>query len=166
MTAKQRRHAVTWLRTDRHASERRARRIVGISASSYRYASRRAVSDQPIRQRLRALAEHRPRWGSPRLHWLLVREGLVINHKRTERLYREEQLAVVRRRRQKRASAPRVLPAAPVRPNVRWSMDFVWDTLADGRPFRAFTLVDDFTRECPAIAVDTHLSSERVIAVL
>lgn len=166
MTAAQRREAVTWLRTTRHVSERRARRVVGISASSYRYGSRRAAGDAPVRQRLRALAEQRPRWGSPRLHWLLVREGLVVNHKRTERLYRDERLAVARRRRRKRVSVPRVIPPAPSQPNERWSMDFVRDTLADGRPFRAFTVVDDFTRECPVIAVDTHLSSERVIAVL
>lgn len=167
MTADQRRRAVTWLRTDRQTSERRARRVVGLSASSYRYVSRRAAQDAPVRERLRRLAEQRPRWGSPRLHWLLAREGLVVNHKRTERLYREEHLAVARRRRRrKRVSVPRVLPPAPQRPNERWSMDFVRDTFADGRPFRAFTVVDDFTRECPVIAVDTHLSSERVIAVL
>lgn len=166
MTAAQRREAVTWLRTTRHVSERRARRVAGISASSYRYVSQRGIEDEPVRLRLRVLAEQRPRWGSPRLHWLLVREGWVINHKRTERLYRDERLAVARRRRQKRVSVPRVLPPAPVQPTERWSMDFVRDTLADGRAFRAFTVVDDFTRECPVIAVDTHLSSERVIAVL
>lgn len=165
MTAEQRRRAVTWLRTVRHVSERRARRVSGISASSYRYASRRVARDQPAR--LRRLAEQRPRWGSPRLHYLLAREGLVVNHKRTERLYREEQLAIARRRRgRKRVSMARVVPPAPMGPKERWSMDFVRDTLADGRVFRAFTVVDDFTRECPVLAVDTHLPSERVLAVL
>jgi len=169
VTAEQRRRAVTWLRTSRrdvHVSERRARRLAGISASSYRYASRRAAHDAPVRRRLRALAEQRPRWGSPRLHWLLAREGLVVNHKRTERLYGEERLAVARRRRKKRVSEPRVVPPAPTAPNERWSMDFVRDTLADGRAFRGFTVVDDFTRECPVIEVDAHLPSERVIAAL
>lgn len=166
VTAAQRRCAVTWLRVERRTSERRARRLVGLSASSYRYASRRAAADAPVRRRLRELAERRPRWGSPRLHWLLVREGLVVNHKRTERLYHEERLAVARRRRKKRVSEPRVMPAAPAGPNERWSMDFVRDTLADGRAFRAFTVVDDFTRECPVIEVDAQLSSERVIAAL
>ena len=166
VTADQRRRAVTWLRTARHVSERRARRVAGLSASSYRYASRRAVADAPVRRRLRALAEKRPRWGSPRLHYLLRREGLVVNHKRTERLYREERLTVARRRRRKRASEPRVTPPPPTRPNERWSTDFMRDTLADGRPFRVFTVVDDFTRESPVIAVDAQLSSERVIGVL
>ena len=91
--------------------------LAGISASSYRYVSQRGVADHPVRQRLRALAELRPRWGSPRLHWLLVREGLVVNHKRTERLYGEERFAVTRRRRRKRVSAPRVVPAGPGAPD-------------------------------------------------
>jgi putative transposase len=151
---------------DRRTSERRARRLVGLSASSYRYASRRAFTDAPVRRRLRELAERRPRWEGPRLHWLLVREGLVVNHERTERLYHGERLAVARRRRRKRVSEPRVVPPAPARPNERWSMDFVRDTLADGRAFRAFTVVDDFSRECPVTAADSHLSSERVIAAL
>ena len=166
VTASQRRRAVTWLRTSRHVSERRARRVAGISASSYRYVSRRAAPDTPVRERLRQLAQRRPRWGSPRLHYLLVREGLVVNHKRTERLYREEHLGVARRRRRKRVSEPCMAPPVPTAPNERWSMDFVRDTLADGRAFRAFTVVDDFTRESPVIDVDTHLPSERVIAVL
>lgn len=167
MTAEQRRRAVTWLRSSRQVSARRARRVVGLSASSYRYTSRRTERDAPVRARLRALAEKRPRWGSPRLHYLLAREGRVVNHKRTERLYRAEHLAVPRRRgRRKHVSTPRVAPPAPTRPNERWSMDFVRDTFADGGAFRAFTLVDDYTRECPVIEVDRHLPSARVIEVL
>lgn len=167
MTAEQRRRAVTWLRSSRQVSARRARRVVGLSASSYRYTSRRTERDAPVRARLRALAEKRPRWGSPRLHYLLAREGRVVNHKRPERLYRAEHLAVPRRRgRRKHVSTPRVAPPAPTRPNERWSMDFVRDTFADGGAFRAFTLVDDYTRECPVIEVDRHLPSARVIEVL
>lgn len=167
VTAAQRRRAVTWLRSSRQVSARRARRVVGLSASSYRYTSRRTERDAPVRARLRALAEKRPRWGSPRLHYLLAREGRVVNHKRTERLYRAEHLAVPRRRgRRKHVSTPRVAPPAPTRPNERWSMDFVRDTFADGGAFRAFTLVDDYTRECPVIEVDRHLPSARVIEVL
>ena len=87
MTAEQRRRAVTFLRTSRRASLRRACRLVGIGRSGYGYTSRRAARDAPVRARLRVLAGQRPRWGVPRLHWLLRREGLVPNHKRTERLY-------------------------------------------------------------------------------
>lgn len=83
-----------------------------------------------VRRRLRELAVQRPRWGSPRLHWLLAREGLVVNHKRTERLYAEEHLTVACRRRRKRVSVPRVVPPAPTAPQARWSMDFVRDERA------------------------------------
>ena len=124
VTAPHRRRAVTWLRTDRHVSERRARRVAGISASSYRGASRRYERDQRLRRRLRSLAEQRPRWGSARLHWLLTREGLVINHK----LYGA---TLPRRATRSRAASeearqyPRVTPPTPTCPTERWSMDFV-----------------------------------------
>jgi putative transposase len=85
-----------------------------------------------------------------------------VNRECTERSYAEEHLAVARRGR-KRANVPRVMPLAPGAPNQRWSMDFVRDTLADGRAFRSFTLDDDSTRERPASAVDAHRSGERGI---
>ena len=90
----------------------------------------------------------------------------MTNHNRTERLYREEHLAVERHRRREHVSMPRIVPPAPVAPNERWSMDVGSDTFADGRPFRAFTVLDDLTRKWLVIAVDTHLSSAAVIAVV
>ena len=97
---------------------------------------------------------------------MLKREGLVINHKRTERLYREEGLSLKVRKRKKRTAVTRVeLPKAS-KPNQRWSMDFVQDQLADGRRFRTLTIVDAFTRECPALEVDTSIGGKRVARVL
>jgi putative transposase len=91
----------------------------------------------------------------------------AVNHKRIERIYREEGLQLPRKRKGKRRGMGRAgLPVGPRRPNARWSMDFVMDTLADGRKFRAFVVVDDFTRECLGIEVDTSLSGERVARVL
>jgi putative transposase len=112
------------------------------------------------------LAEQRKRFGSPRLHILLKREGLVVNHKRTERLYREEGLALRRKRRRKGAAGARVTIPPPQRVNEKWSMDFVTDSIVTGRRFRALTIVDDFTRECPTIEVDTSLGGRRVVSVL
>lgn len=167
MTAEQRRAAVTHLVRARRASLRRACRLVGISRASYGYVSRRAAADAPVRARLRALAAAHPRWGAPRLHWRLAREGLVVNHKRTERLYAREGLAVrPRPARRARPSAPRVAPRAPTRPAERWSMDFVHDALANGREIRCLTVVDDFTRECPLIAVAPSFGAAQVIAAL
>ena len=133
--------------------------------STYRYRSRRQ-EPAGLRQRLLELAAERPRFGYRRLHVLLVREGWAVNHKRIQRIYSEEKLAVRRKRRKRVAQTarqPRVLPEGP---NERWSMDFMADSLATGRGFRTLNVVDDFTRECLAIEVDTSLSGERVTRVL
>ena len=121
---------------------------------------------QLLRERLRQLAQERRRFGSPRLHLLLRREGLVVNHKRTERLYREEGLALRRKRRRKGASVVRVEPPEAQRPNEKWAMDFVHDSTADGRRFRALVVMDEYTRECLVIEVDRSLGGKRVVSVL
>jgi len=97
---------------------------------------------------------------------MLKREGLVINHKKTERLYREEGLALRRKRKRKGAAGIRVVMAPPQRVNERWSMDFVTDSTVTGRRFWGLTIVDDYSRECPAIEVDTSLGGRRVVIVL
>jgi len=97
---------------------------------------------------------------------MLKREGLVINHKRTERIYHEEGLALRRKRRRKCAGGSRVMMPSPQKPNQRWSMDFVTDSIVTGRRFRALAIVDDYSRECPVIEVDTSLGGARVVSVL
>lgn len=169
MTAEQRRTVVAYVQEaaeaeGRPVSERRACRWLGVHRTPVRYVSRRAP-DTELRERLRTLAAEHPRWGVPRLVWLLRREGRTDNYKRVERVYREEGLAV-RRRSRKRAAQARVERPAPDAPNVRWSMDFVRDTTASGRVFRALTIVDDFTRESLGIEVDTSLPGARVVQVL
>ncbi len=119
-----------------------------------------------VRTRLRELATERPRFGYRRLHALLRREGVVVNHKRIERLYREENLAIrrrshTRRRREKRGAAS-VLSC----PNERWGLDFVSDALTSGRHLRLLCILDLFTREALAIEVDSSLPGARVVAVL
>jgi len=146
-------------------SVRKACILVDMSRTVFGYVSRRE-EDLVLRQRLRELASQRKRFGSPRLHIMLRREGLVVNHKRTERLYREEGLALRRKRRRKGASGARVILPAPERPNQIWSMDFVADSLVTGRRFRALAIVDDYSRECPVIEVDTSLGGRRVVGVL
>jgi putative transposase len=97
---------------------------------------------------------------------MLKREGLVINHKRTERIYREEGLALRRKRRRKGAAGARAIFPLPQRTNERLSMDFVTDSINTGGRFRALAIVDDYSRECPAIEVDTSLGGRRVVGVL
>lgn len=146
-------------------SERRACRTLGIARTTVRYQSRRPDAEG-LRERLHALAGERRRFGYRRLTILLRREWYAVNHKRVFRLYREESLKVLRRRRKRVALGRAVRPEVPTRPNERWSMDFMQDTLADGRCFRTLNIVDDFTREVLAIEVDTSLPGLRVVRVL
>ena len=146
-------------------SARRFCRLTGWNRSSLQYRSE-GREDAALREPLRYWAACKPRWGAPILHAVLKAEGLVINHKRTERLYREEGLSLRRKRRRKLPSVARVPLSVPRGPNERWSMDFIHDQLATGRRFRCLTLVDDFTRQCLAIHVDTSIGGTSVVAVL
>jgi putative transposase len=138
---------------------------VGLPRASYDY---RPVErhDDELREKIRELAHQRKRFGCPRIHLLLRREGMVVNHKRTERIYREEGLSLRKRKRRKTAAMARVILPVPTMPNERWSMDFVTDSIVTGRRFRALVIVDNYSRECPAIEVDTSLGGRRVVQVL
>ena len=149
----------------RGLSQRRACRLAGIGHSTLRYQRRRA-NDELMRKRLRELAAQRRRFGYRRLGWLLAREGHAMNHNKLYRLYREERLMVRRRGGRKRALGSRTPMMVPAGINQRWSLDFVSDTLADGRRFRVLCVLDDFSRECLAAVVDTSLSGMRVVREL
>ena len=125
----------------------------------------RQANDE-LRQKLRELAMVRRRFGYRRLHALLRREGLAVNHKRVYRLYVEEKLWVRKRNRKRRIAVPRVPMLAPTDVNQVWSLDFVSDALASGRRFRTLNITDDYSREAPAIEVDTSLGGVRVTRVL
>jgi len=135
--------------------------MIGCVRMTVRYCSRRP-QDTELRERLRALAHERRRFGYRRLHVLLRREGFIVNHKRLFRLYREERLMVRRRGGRKRALGTRAPMLVPQLPNDRWSVDFVADQFIDGRRLRIFVVVDDCTRECLALIADTSISGIRV----
>jgi putative transposase len=155
------RKAVAHLVEAHGMSERRACKSIGCCRMTMRYRTIRS-DDTGLRQRMKALAQERRRFGYRRLHVLLKREGYVINHKKLFRLYREEKLAVRRRGGRKRAIGTRAPMLVPIGPNERWSLDFVSDQLTCGRRFRILTVVDDCTRECLALVADTSLSGVRV----
>lgn len=159
------RQAVGYLRGEFEMSERRACRVLGVGRSSCRYRARRQVA-VGLLEDLRAHAVARPRFGYRRIHALLRRGGWRVNHKRVYRLYRAEGLAVRRRRRKRMALGLRTVLPPPSRRNERWSMDFTLDTMATGRRFRTLNIVDEFTRECLAIEVDTSIGGSRVARVL
>ena len=156
-----RREAVAYLRHAFEMSERRACRVIGGDRASVRYKGVRP-DDGALRERLKALAQERRRFGYRRLHVLLRREGHAVNKKRVQRLYREERLTVRRRGGRKRAIGTRRPMVTPVAADQRWSLDFVSDQLTDGRRFRILAVVDDCTRECLALIADTSISGRRV----
>jgi len=155
------REAVAHVRSAFELSERRACRMIGCVRMTVRYRSRRAA-DTELRERLRALAHERRRFGYRRLHVLLRREGFIVNHKRLFRIYREERLLVRRRGGRKRALGTRAPMLIPEWPNDRWSLDFVADQFIDGRRLRILVVVDECTRECLALIADTSISGVRV----
>ena len=140
--------------------ERRACVGLGVSRSTKRYKAIR--DDGDLRERLRCLAKERRRFGYRRLHVLLKRAGIKINLKKVYRLYTEEGLTVRKRKGHKRAIGTRApLPRADGL-NQIWSLDFVSDALSDGRRFRILSVVDQYSRECLGLVVDTSLSGARV----
>jgi len=146
-------------------SQRRACRLAGLNLSTWQYKSfNQAVPG--LRERIIELAQERRRFGYRRLHILLRREGLNVNHKAVHRIYREEGLQVRKRKRKRIGPVDRQPILLPDLINERWSMDFVSDGLSNGRRFRTLNIVDDFSRECPAIEVDTSLTGMRVVRVL
>jgi putative transposase len=115
---------------------------------------------------MRELADTRRRFGCRRLHVLLKREHLVVNHKRTERIYKEEHLSLRVRKRKKTASHGRVAIQEAEDVNELWAMDFLQDSLFDGRRTRVLAVIDMFTRECLRLEVDTSIKGQRVVTAL
>lgn len=121
-------------------SERRACRVIDADRKSERYRSKRD-DDASLREKLRKLANQRRRFGYRRLHIMLRRVGVIINRKKTQRLYQEEGLAVRRRRSRKRAVRTRAPAPVLALPNQRWSLDFV-HVRAAGLPRVGATPID------------------------
>jgi putative transposase len=165
VTPAAKREAVAHLQALLDVSERRACRVIAADRTVIRYQSCRG-DDEVLREKLRALAHQRRRFGYRRLHILLRRDGIAINRKKTQRLYREEGLTVRRRKGRKRAVGARAPAPVIALPNQRWSLDFVHDQLASGRRFRILNVVDDVTRECLAAVTDTSICGKRVVREL
>jgi len=145
-------------------SERTACRLARVSRTAYRYQPV-VRDDAPLRARLKQLATDYPRYGYLMLHGLLKAEGLVVNKKRTYRLYTEETLQV-RTKRRKKLVRPRIPMEIPTRVNERWSMDFVSDQLSDGRRFRVLNIVDDYSREMAGQLAAVSITGHQVSRLL
>lgn len=159
-----RRSVVAYLVETYGLSQRRSCRLISVWRTTHRYRAKRG-DDEPLRTQLRALATRYPRHGSPRLCDKLRQDGVLINHKKLERIYREERL-MVKRRRRKNAAQARVPAPLPTGLNERWSIDFMSDATASGRKLRLFNAVDDFSREAIAMHVDSSITGLAVARIL
>jgi len=150
---------------DRGLSERQALKVAGMSASSLRYqpAPDRNVE---LRDSIVALAHRHRRYGAGMIYLKLRQQGLVVNHKRVERLYAEARLQVRRRKRKKVPVGERQPLVRPEVANAVWSMDFVFDRSADGRVIKCLTIVDDATHEAVAIVPERAISGQQVTRIL
>jgi putative transposase len=164
--AEAKRNAVAHLQNDFEISERHACKLLKFPRSTNRYESMK-IDDSLFRERVLYWADKKKRYGAPRIHQMLLRDGLVINHKKTERIYREEGLTIRRKSKKKKyKSENRIALHAPVASNEVWAMDFVSDQLSYGKAFRSLTIVDTFTKVSPVIEVDFSLTGLRVIRAL
>ena len=156
---------VSYLITEHAASELRACRVVGMSRSGYRYQPKKP-DDNEIREQLVRLAERKPRWGFKKMYDYSRNQGYGWNHKRVHRVYRDLGLNI-------RVKPKKRLPSRDLKPlfqpeaaNISWSLDFMRDSLSNGRAFRTLNIMDDFNREALWIEADTSLPARRVTRTL
>lgn len=147
-------------------SQWRTARLLATSRTFLRYQSQHSELNEKIITRLHDLATQHTRLGVWIFHRMLLKEGFHINHKRTERLYRLERLSLRLKKRRKFKSTTRIPSVVITKPNQKWSMDFIYDTLWDGRKFKTLSVLDIFTRENLKLEVDTSLGSVRVVRAL
>jgi putative transposase len=150
-------------------SERRACAVVGQHRSTQRLAPpARSVEEEKLREFLRAFSKRRPRWGWRRAAKAARKAGWAVNDKRIRRLWRDEGLKVPRKKRKKRLTGigTHVGAMSPIRPGVLWALDFQFDVTTGGRTLKMLNVIDEFTRECPAIEVAHRLDADDVVAVL
>jgi len=154
------------MQTGTRISQRRACGLVGISRSALQYQSRLVQNDKVLTDRIISLAQERRRFGYRRIHALLRREGIEVNHKRVYRLYRQSDLAVRKRKRRKGLAIAREPLLLPHKRNEVWSMDFVMDALFNGRRIKILTIVDDCTKEVIDLVADYGILGQYVVRVL
>jgi transposase InsO family protein len=153
---------------ERGISARLACRTVGLSRASYRYRGQGAdEEEQRLRTLVVTLAREHPRYGYRRVAALLRRQGHAVNHKWVWRIWREEGLAVPRRRpRKRRAGTTAALPSRATQRGHVWTYDFLFDVTERGRALKLLVVLDEYTRECHHIRVGRRLDSDAVIDTL
>lgn len=158
------RKVVDFLKTERKFSQNKSCRLVKIDVSTYRYKSVKK-DDSDLRKKILELAHKHKKYGYRRIFETLKEKGEKCNHKKIYRIYKEENLSVIRKKRKPRVKRMSTLVLASL-PNEIWTMDFVSDSLANGRKIRTLNILDIVTRESLSIEVDFSLPARRVIRVL
>mgnify|MGYP003521072096 CR=1 FL=1 len=147
-------------------SSRKACKIFGLRSSVFYYKKVKNNEDDKVREELVLLAEDHQTWGFWMMHNRLRNLGFAWNHKRVYRIYKSMKLNL-RYKRKKRLPARVKEPLLrPIYPNVTWSMDFMHDTLENGKSIRSLNIIDDFNREVLNISIDTSLPSSKVVSEL
>lgn len=146
---------------DHKFSQRRAFKLVNLHRSVGRYITKK-TGEEELREKIKTTALERPRFGYRRIHIILKKSGLKINHKKLFRIYKEMGLKVRKRGSRRRAIGPRLTRVKATEINQIWSLDFMSDRLVDGRKIRLLNIIDEFSRESLKIVVDTSLSGVRV----
>ena len=149
--------------------ERRACQVLGQPRSTQRYTPRTRVGEQILRQEIVRLASEYGRYGYRRITALLRRKGWHINHKRVERIWRQEGLKVPKKQPKRGRlwfNDGSCVRLRPTHRNHVWSYDFVAARTHDGRPLKILTIIDEHTRQCLALVVDRRIRSDDVLHCL
>lgn len=163
------RQAVIHVRQKLDTSERRTCRTVGMARSTQQYKARKAEDDDALRLALIRLAKQYGRYGYRKIAKLLRLEGWVVNHKKVERLWREEGLQLPKRHKKRKRLYHKDSSIIRLRPQYRnhiWSVDFVHDKLSSGRPYKMLTVLDEYTREALCVHVRARMGSADVLEAL
>ena len=164
VTAPAKRELVRYM-APRGLSERQALRVARMSSSALRYQPA-PDRNQALRQQIVALAHRHRRYGAGMIYLKLRQAGVMVNHKRVERLYTEARLQVRRRKRKKVPVTDRQPLGRPLAANQIWSMDFVFDRTAEGRVIKCLTVVDDATHEAVAVVPERAIGGLPLTRIL
>ena len=156
-------NSAEYLKTKYFASVRKTASVLGLNRSTMTY-KRRKSKDEALEKRMKELSAKHRRFGLPRLHFLLRREGFVVSHHRTERIYKKLNLQIKNRRRVKQMAVTRVPHNKATTPNEIWSFDFVFDKFESNRSLKCLTIVDDCTKRSPGLLAAYSIPSRDMIA--
>lgn len=155
------------LTVDHHLPKARACRIIGLSRTAfYRPKQDRLERDRPVIDVLQEIIDRRPRWGFWKCFDRIRLDGHGFNHKRVHRVYCNLKLNMKRRIRKRLPDRPRQPLDHSQGLNLTWSLDFMRDTLYDGRAFRTLNVIDEGNREALRIEVGTSISAIRLQRVM